>query len=124
MILDLIGTATEYVTNVFDNPKKEIRKRKNFLSEFLFPYEEDFKIIDAYTEKVNEGIVLVSIKQYRENPEFVLIREQISIFENEQVSKLERKQAKIKRRNWMVFILFIFGHLIFYGVLFFRGFYE
>ena len=117
--VELIEQATSFIENLLDGSHK---KSRNILNEFIFPYEENFKVVNAYTEKINNGISLLKdklpIKQFRLDRDYPIIQEKLSLLENQLIPELERKQESKKVRNIFIITMLAASHIFFYLWLF------
>lgn len=118
--VELIEDATSIIKNLLDGSHKN---NGNILKEFIFPYKENFKVIDAYTEKINIGISLLkdklSIKQFRLDRDYPIIEEKLSVLENQLIPELERRQESKKLRNIFIITMLVASHIFFYFWIFF-----
>ncbi|MFT4204742.1 MAG: hypothetical protein QM610_12625 [Chitinophagaceae bacterium] len=116
----MVSTATKHVTFLLDSSVK--KGRENFFKEFFLPYSEAFKIINAYTSKINQGLVLLehglSTQQKQNDMNYWNIKEQFSRLENKLVPKLKKKQTMKKIKHLSIFVLVVLMHIVLYTWLF------
>ncbi|ANF49124.1 hypothetical protein A0O34_00490 [Chryseobacterium glaciei] len=119
-VIRLTDTATIYINAILHHTSK---KRNTGFKEVLYPYRADFKIIDAFTDKIDVGVSFLgkklSIEQYRADADYKIIQEKLSVLESQLIPQLERKQENKKRKTIIILIMiFIFSILCLWIVFF------